>query len=220
MKITKFGQSCILIETKNKRILIDPGNLLFNKELLQDQWSNLDVLLVTHKHADHCFDFVIKEIVKNSKTKFYTSREVVDSHLELFPNVVKEGDVLNLDEIKIEVVKAIHGYLPHLKNGNEIKENIGYIIDDGEYRAYHTSDSLGFNNDYKCDVIFIPVCNHGLVMGAFEASRFAKETGAKLVIPIHYDNPLYPADLDKVKEEFKKESLNYKILKIGESVKI
>lgn len=217
MKITKFGQSCILLETKGKRILIDPGHLLYEKSLLNGAWSDIDVLLVTHKHKDHCFDDAILEIVKNTKTTFYSSNEVADSHPNLSPSIVKEGDVLDLGGIKIEVVKAVHGYHPRLKGGNEIEENIGYIIDDGENRAYHTSDSIGFNNDYTCDVIFVPVCNHGLVMGAYDASHFSKETGAKLVIPVHYDNPLFPADLDEVKEEFEKEGLGYKILEVGES---
>ncbi|MCF7833773.1 MAG: MBL fold metallo-hydrolase [Candidatus Pacebacteria bacterium] len=220
MKITKFGQSCILIQTKEKRILIDPGNLLFDDKLLKTEWVDIDILLVTHKHGDHCLDEAIKEITKNPKTKFYTSQEVLDGHPTLSPIIIKEGQILNFEDIKIEVVKAVHGYLPHLKGGNEIKENLGYIVDDGENRAYHTSDSISFNNEYKCDIIFIPVCNHGLVMGPFEASRFAKETGAKLVIPIHYDNPLYPVNLAEVENNFNKESLNCKILGVGESIKV
>jgi len=41
---------------------------------------------------------------------------------------------------------------------------------------------------------------------------FAKETGAELVIPYHYDSPKYPGDLVKTKEEFEKQELNYRIL--------
>lgn len=33
MKLTKYGQSCILIETKNKRILIDPGYLELDEDI-------------------------------------------------------------------------------------------------------------------------------------------------------------------------------------------
>lgn len=87
-------------------------------------------------------------------------------------------------------------------------------------RVYLTSDTIGFKNEYECNVIFVPVCNHGLVLGPFEAALFAKETGAELVIPYHYDNPIYPVNLDEVKEEFDKQELNYKILNIKESVEI
>lgn len=49
-------------------------------------------------------------------------------------------------------------------------------------------------------------------MGPYEAGMFAKETGAELVIPYHYDSPKYPGDLVKTKEEFEKQELNYRIL--------
>ena len=33
MKITKFNQSCLLVETNNKKFLIDPGNIGYNESL-------------------------------------------------------------------------------------------------------------------------------------------------------------------------------------------
>ena len=51
------------------------------------------------------------------------------------------------------MVKAIHGYNPLLKNGGQVFENVGYIIDDGSHRLYTTSDTICFNNDYKADVV-------------------------------------------------------------------
>ncbi len=220
MRLTRFGQSCILIETNNKRVLIDPGSLLYNQSLLKEHWVNIDVLLVTHKHGDHCKVEAITEIVKNPKTKFYTIQEVADAYTQLSPQIVKAGEVLDFDDIKVEVVKAVHGYIPTFKGEKEIKENVGYIIDDGVNRTYLTGDIICFNNDYKADVVFVPVCNHGLVMGPFEAALFAQETGAKLVIPVHYDSPKYPVDLDVVKKEFEKQGLNYKILEFKESIEL
>lgn len=218
MKLIKYAQSCILIETNNKRILIDPGYLEYDERLLENAWANIDLLLVTHKHGDHCHEKAVKSITRNSTTKFYTSQEVADAYSDLQPKITKDGDTIELGSIKIEVVKAVHGFMPFLKGGKEVNENIGFIIDDGEKRAYTTSDSICFDNDYKCDIIFVPVCDHGLVMGPFEAAEFAKETGAELVIPVHYDNPKFPVDLAKVEKEFKKHELNYKILDIGESI--
>ena len=57
-------------------------------------------------------------------------------------------------------------------------------------------------------------------MGPFEAAEFAKETEATLVIPMHYDNPKFPANMEKVKEEFEKHKLKYKILDLKESVEV
>ncbi|MBU1976584.1 MAG: MBL fold metallo-hydrolase, partial [Nanoarchaeota archaeon] len=117
MKITRFAQSCILIETEGKRILLDPGNLQYKESYLSNEWNNIDILLITHKHGDHCHLDAVKEIVKNPRTKFYTTQEVAEAYPELSPNIVTVGNILNLDNIKIEVVKAVHGYIPLLKGG-------------------------------------------------------------------------------------------------------
>ena len=48
------------------------------------------------------------------------------THTQKF-NLIKENDIINFANIKIEVVKAIHGYNPNLKNGEEVFENVGCI---------------------------------------------------------------------------------------------
>lgn len=220
MKITRFGQSCLLVETKGKRILIDPGNIKYDESYLTKEWAEIDILLVTHKHRDHCHVDAIKEIEKNPKTKFYSSQEVAYTYPEIHPTVVKENDILSLDTIKIEVVRAVHGWIPPLKGGKEIYENIGFIIDDGNLRIYQTSDTISFQNNYKCDVLFLPVVNHGLVMGPWDAALFAQDTEASLVVPFHYDNPEHPADFEIIKREFEERGLNYRFLSIGETMEI
>ena len=217
MRLTRYAQSCVLIETLGKRILVDPGYLEYEDSLLEE-WKGVDAILITHKHADHIHVDVVKEILK-SGVKLYTSREVADTY-KINAEIVKEGDIITIGDIKVEVVKAVHGYMPFLKGDKEINENIGFIVDDGNKRVYLPSDTICFKNEYKCDVVFVPVCNHGLVMGAFEAAQFAKETGASLVIPYHYDNPKFPADMEKVREEFEKLKLKYKILDIKEKIEV
>ena len=220
MKVTRYTQSCVLIETKGKKILVDPGCINYDNSLLSD-WSEADVILVTHKHGDHCHEEAVKEIVsRKPNIKLYSSSEVAEFYPSLPFERFKVGDVIESEGIKIEVVKAVHGYMPFLKGNKEVHENIGFIVDDNEKRVYFTSDTISFKNDYKCDIIFVPVCNHGLVMGPFEAALFAKETGASLVIPYHYDNPRFPVDFGNVRKEFEKAGLNYEFLDVGEVVDV
>ena len=40
MKITRYPQSCLLIETKGKKILIDPGILKYKDEYY-NKWYNM-----------------------------------------------------------------------------------------------------------------------------------------------------------------------------------
>ena len=215
MKITKYPQSCLMIETNNKRILVDAGGLKYQDRFLEE-WKKADVILITHKHGDH----IKSDVLQNINIPIYSTGEVQNTYPEIKFNIVKENDILDFDNIKIEVVKAIHGYNPLLKNGGQVFENVGYIIDDGSHRLYTTSDTICFNNDYKADVVALPVTAHGLTMSAFEASLFSKELGANLVLPIHMDNEKYPTDVNYMKENFDKFNINYKVLEIEESIEI
>ena len=217
MKITKFPQSCLLIETKGKKILVDPGNLKYKDEYF-DVWNAVDIILITHKHPDHCNTEVLQKLDKN--ITIYSTKEVQDTNESLNINIVKENDTIELDNVKIEVVHAIHGYQPLLKGNKEVHENVGYIIDDGENRLYSTSDTICFKNEYKADILCTPVTGYGLTMSAFEAALYAKEVGATLVIPIHMDNPAFPPNFDFIKEMFEKYEVEYEILENEESIEI
>ena len=217
MKITKFPQSCLLIETKGKKILIDPGALKYKEEYFEI-WNDVDIILITHKHPDHCNTEVLEKIDNN--IKIYSTNEVQETNKNLKINIVKENDEIQLYEIKIEVVHAIHGYQPLIKGDKEIHENVGYIIDDGENRLYSTSDTICFRNDYKADILCTPVTGHGLTMSAFEAALYSKEVGAVLTIPVHMDNPAFPPDYDYIKEMFEKYDVDYEILENDESIEI
>ena len=49
MQLTHLGHSAVLVQTDGARILIDPGNF-------SDAWhglTDLDAVLVTHRHPDH-----------------------------------------------------------------------------------------------------------------------------------------------------------------------
>lgn len=217
MKITKFPQSCLLIETKGKKILVDPGNLNYRDEYF-DIWNSVDIILITHKHPDHCNSEALAKLNKN--IIIYSTKEVSEANESLEIHIIKENDIIELDTIKIEVVHAIHGYQPLLKGPKEIHENVGYIIDDGENRLYTTSDTICFRNEYKADILCIPVTGHGLTMSAFEAALYAKEVGAVLTIPIHMDNPAFPPNFDYIKEMFEKYEVEYEILENDETIEV
>ena len=217
MKITKFPQSCLLIESEGKKILVDPGNLKYKDEYF-DIWNSVDVILITHKHPDHCNVEVLEKL--NKDISIYSTKEVADTYTGLNINIVKEDDVLKFGNVKVEVVYAVHGYQPLLRGDKEIHENIGYIIDDGENRLYTTSDTICFKNDYKADILCVPVTGHGVTMSAFEAALYAKEVGAVLTIPIHMDNPMFPPDFEFIEEMFGKYEVEYELLENGESIEI
>lgn len=215
MKIKKYPQSCLMIETNNNKILVDPSTLKYQDKYF-NEWLSANAILITHKHPDH----INANVLGNYNIPIYSTNEVKNAYPELEIKIVKENDIFNIDNIKIEVVKAIHGYNPNLKGGKEVLENVGYIIDDGKNRLYITSDTICFNNSYKADIVALPITGYGLTMSSYEASLFAKELGTRLVLPIHMDNELYPTNMKYMEENFNKFNINYKLLEIEEVIEI
>ena len=222
MKITKYNQSCLLIETRDKRILVDPGSIGYDEGLLEE-WSNIDYIFVTHRHYDHCSAEAINKIILRDNAKLYTTKEVVDNCDLNSPIVVRDGDVIDLGDIKVKVVKAIHGFFTKMKyGGGEIFENVGYIFDDGEKRLYTTSDTINFNNDYKCDILCMPFNGNGLTLGIIDGVMFAEDIRPEIVLPIHMEHPLpfMNPNIDILKGELEKVGLNYRILDLRETIEI
>src|SRR5689334_19947363 len=49
MRITHLGHACLLVESDDVRVLVDPGTFSRGFEQLTD----LDAIVVTHQHPDH-----------------------------------------------------------------------------------------------------------------------------------------------------------------------
>lgn len=227
MKITKYPQSCFLIEIKGQRFIIDPGNMVKTHmpEFNIIDWQNITAVLITHKHSDHQDAELLKEIKNlNPNVPVYTNSEVAGILKEkgIITNIIKEDDILDFGEIKIEVTLAKHGYIYLMKGGGYPKENVGYIIDDGEHRVYHTSDTIMFEHNLKADIVLAPICGHNVVLEPISAIEFAEnDMHANLLIPCHYENENHPLGTEAF--EMVAEKLNYtkyKILKNGETVNL
>lgn len=213
MKIIKFPHSCILIETQGKRILFDPGNINFKNEYIED-WKKTDAIFITHRHGDHCY----AQVIKSLNVPIYSTNEVKQKYPELEVIMIKRGDMVTLDPIKVMAVNAVHGYLPAMKN-NSIKENVGYILDDGHRRVYISGDTMCFENDYKADIACMAVSGH-VSMTEYEAGLAARDMGAELLIPIHMESPSHPVDIEKIKMTLEKLEINYKILENSEEIEV
>lgn len=219
MKIKKFAQSCLMIDYKNVRILVDPGSVDYFDGLL-DLWTSINIIIVTHKHADHCHAGVIKRIIERDNAVLYTTKEVLNAYPDLKGITVKSGDKINFsNKFSILITKSVHGYLPFMKD-NEVKENIGLIIDDSINNVYITGDTLSFNNNYKCDYLFIPFSNHGITTGIYDGLMFAKETGAKVIVPMNLEDRTYPTNQNALIEEAYKFKLKLNLMKTNDIIEI
>jgi L-ascorbate metabolism protein UlaG (beta-lactamase superfamily) len=212
MRITKYPQSAILIEYKNKKILIDPGSYCYNENFTPNDWGKIDILLLTHIHKDHCFPEAIKVIHQNNQNLIILSNFQVKEKLSLENiecEILKEDQEKEINGIKIKGIKSIHGELP---SGKPKPDVIGFLVDN---KIYHPGDTIYLNKKPRVEVIFVPICGT-VVMDIQEAVKFSKEINPKLIIPIHYDSPKYPVDVNDFVKEMK--GYNIKVLKNGETI--
>lgn len=219
MIIKRFNQSCLLIEHKGVRILVDPGNVNYFDGML-DLWGNINMILVTHKHADHCHANAIKTIIERNNAILYSTKEVLRTYPELKGINIKAGDKISLSkDFNIYVTEAVHGYIPTMKE-NEVLENIGFIIDDGTNRVYITSDTIGFKNDYECNYICMPFSGHGVTFDVYDGLLFAESVKAKNIIPVHLEDPIHETNVELLEKEASKKGFVLNNLKVGESIEI
>jgi L-ascorbate metabolism protein UlaG (beta-lactamase superfamily) len=214
MKITKYPQSAILIEYKNKKILIDPGSYCYNENFTAHDWGKIDILLITHIHNDHCFSPAVKIIKGNNQNLVLLSNSQVKEKLALENidcEILKAGQERQVDDIKIKGVESIHGELP---NGKPKPDVIGFLIDNA---FYHPGDTIYLDQKPKAQIVFVPMCGT-VVMNPKEATKFCSEINPELSIPIHYDNPNYITDTVEFEKEM--QGQNFKVLKNGESVEM
>ena len=214
MKIKKFPQSCVLVKSDNTKILIDPGKVDFDEKFLDD-WKTADCVLITHKHSDH----INVDILAELNIPIYSTNEVEQSYPTLKINVIKAGSKFKVGSIKIEAVKAVHGYISQM---GEVIENVGYILDDGKQKFYASSDTIRFNGieQNKCDVIMIDCTAFDASMNLWGAMQTYKDVQAKLLIIAHQESGKMIYDKKEIEQYLNSNDVNFVIPKIGEIISI
>lgn len=103
MRVTKYTHSCLLIEDKGLKILIDPGNYATFETAQLDQ---LDYLLITHKHQDHMHLPLIQEIIHKFPNAQIITNPDAAGILEKFSldSVGKANDNIKFKEVPHEDV--------------------------------------------------------------------------------------------------------------------
>jgi L-ascorbate metabolism protein UlaG (beta-lactamase superfamily) len=150
------------------------------------------MICITHDHFDHCSPDDIKKII-SSKTIIVATPPCSDQLKDLqIKNLklVKPGDELEIDTIKISVVPAynVNKYrAPGKVYHPEEELKVGYILRVGQTSIYHAGDTdlIPDMAGIDVDVALLPVSGT-FVMTAEEAAQATKMMKAKVAIPMHY----------------------------------
>lgn len=177
MKVTKYPQSCLIIEEQGKRIVIDPGALVSDKFAAQDLLP-LDAILITHEHEDHADPELIRGLVGASHMQVIANLSTKNLLGDLVTQVVTDNE-----EFEAAGVKIVARELPHclMVDGSAGPQNTGYVVD-GVF--FHAGDGIKLDN-LQVQAAAIPIA--GPDISVRDVFDFIKQLRCTTVVPIHYD---------------------------------
>ena len=245
-----LGQSGFLLQWKSKRVLIDPylSDSLTKKYLTTDKphtrmselvvkpglLKNISIVTSSHNHTDHLDAETLIPVFKNNPgIKFIipgANRNFVAERVGCkkdFPIGLNDKQSLSIDEFTFHGIPAKHNQIERDENGN--CKYMGYVIEFGKYKVYHSGDTLWFDEmvvllkPFSVDVAILPINGNkpeSKVAGNLdckEAAELGKAIHAGCVIPCHYDMfDFNTADVNEFILEAEKIDQPYKVLKGGE----
>ena len=245
-----LGQSGFLLQWRGKRVLIDPylSDSLTKKYATTDKphirmservvdpklLKNISIVSSSHNHTDHLdAETLIPVLTNNPGARFVipeANREFVAERVKCkkeFPIGLSDGRSVTVDQFTFHGIPAKHNEIERDEKGN--CKFMGYVIEFGKYRMYHSGDTLWFDEmvgllkSFSVDVAMLPINGNdpsrkvaGNLNGE-EAAKLGKAIGAKLVIPCHYDMFSFnTADVNDFIKEAGKQGQSYVVLKGGQ----
>jgi L-ascorbate metabolism protein UlaG (beta-lactamase superfamily) len=175
MKITKIGHCCLLIEEKDLRILTDPGNY----STKQNELKNIDVVLITHEHADHLHLESLKQILTNNpQVKVFTNSGVgkVLKEQNIAFKLLEHGQKTEFNNVVIEAFGEAHAYI--CDTAEQVK-NTGYLIDN---KLFYPGDAL-YNPGREVEILALPIAGPWIKL--IEAINYGKLISPKKCFPVH-----------------------------------
>lgn len=209
MRVTKYPQSCMLLEKNGRRILIDPGNFVADKYKAQD-FMPIEAVLLTHLHPDHADLGLLREF-QSLDVQIITNKETSEYFSGLDVKVVSDGDTFEVGSFELKVHELAHCLM---LDGSTGPQNTGFIIDN---KFFHPGDGVG-TEGIEIDVVAVPIA--GPDISPRDAFSFIKKLSAQMAVPVHYN--FFPNDPGFFKEivgRFDKD-VDVAVLDDGESVVI
>ncbi len=150
MKITKLGHCCMLIEIDSLRILTDPGGWSSFK---QDNLRAIDLVLITHEHADHLHLESLKKILENNPNSQIITNTSVGKLLTeslIMHEKIEDGESNEFSGVNIEGFGTTH---EEIYGEFGLVQNTGYFVGN---KFFYPGDSFT-NPGKEIEVLALPV---------------------------------------------------------------
>ena len=215
-----LGQSGFLLQWAGRRVLIDPylSDSLTKKYEMTDKphirmservvdpnlLKGIDIVTSSHNHTDHLDAETLIPVFRNNPEAAFiipeANRDFVCERAGMqrnLPTGLTDGGTVRIGDFTFHGIPAKHNEIERDENGN--CRYMGYVIEFGLYRVYHSGDTIWFNQlpeilrPWSVDVAILPINGNDPArrvagnLDCREAVALGKAIGASCVIPCHYD---------------------------------
>jgi L-ascorbate metabolism protein UlaG (beta-lactamase superfamily) len=169
-----------------------------------EQLNFIDVVTSSHNHTDHLDAETLIPLMRvNSKLELVipeANRQFVVDRLGIIaelPRGLDAGQFTSVAGFKVHAVPAAHEKLEKDDYGRH--KFLGYVVEFAPWTVYHSGDTVLYEGmverllRWRIDVALLPINGRlperrvdGNLWG-HEAAQLARDIGARLVIPCHYE---------------------------------
>ncbi|MEJ1238775.1 MBL fold metallo-hydrolase [Chryseolinea sp. T2] len=198
--------------------------------------NNIDIVTSSHNHTDHLDADTLNPLMKvNPQIRFIipeANREFVCDRIRCdrgYPIGLNDKESVVVHPFTFFGIPSAHNEIERDPEGR--CKFMGFVVRFGSFNVYHSGDTLLYEGldsllkPFKIDLALLPI--NGNVpsrrvagnMNAEEAVWLAKEIGAALVIPHHYNMFAFnTADPELFATAAKREGQPHKVLQLGENI--
>jgi L-ascorbate metabolism protein UlaG (beta-lactamase superfamily) len=184
MLITHVGHSCLLVESGDVRVLLDPGAYTHGFEEL----TGLDAVLVTHAHPDHCDAERLPTLLEANPGALLiaepeTAAELRRVGLESSP--LHPGESTEVGSLTVTATGGAHDGDLHAVIHEEVPRigNVGMVLSaEGEPTLFHPGDSYAVV-PRDVDVLALPLSAPWASLS--DTVAFLRAVAPRSAVPIH-----------------------------------
>jgi len=226
MKLSFLGHACLLLETANGTLLIDPfitGNKKASGKVAIDTLEP-DYILLTHAHQDHTLD--VEMIARRTAATIISNFEIATYYQKkgFTAHPMNHGGKWDFEFGRLKYVNALHS--SSFADGTYGGQPGGFVIQAGGKTVYVAGDTaLSLDMKliamrFKLDLAVLPIGDN-FTMGISDAIIAADFLKCNRIMGYHYDTFGYiEIDRQEAKKSFKESGKQLLLPEIGASIAV